>query len=174
MNPLPGQLIQIRFNSGIFFDAIVVSWTDQKSSLLLPETNETVIVQKTLQDVLLVKILNTKASSPVVSEEEFKTPDIMDEKAYDIQKEFEALKRETPNQRNLKKMAELKDELNKLERQDFAKKASSLQLSGARPVSYGLPRNLSIPSPPQYPDQEAPSPNPDFGASLSGLFGKED
>lgn len=170
MTPEKGQLVQVRFNNGIFFDGVVEEWTDQKSVLKLPDGEETVIIQKTLQDVMLVKILVTK--SPVVAKSVVGSIPLKDERYQhtpprDIYDEFNQLKEAPPSNRSLHRMAELKDEMNKLEREEIAQKFNTFEPTGAREIEYGLPKSLKI-----NPFEECiASDNTQFASQLSNLFG---
>jgi rRNA-processing protein FCF1 len=160
MTPLKGQKVQVRFNNGVFFDATVEDWSDQKSVLVLPDTGDKVIIQKTLQDVMLVKILN----SPKPSKVEIEEPN-------EIHEEFEALKEQPKNENNLKRMSELKDALNKLEREEVLKKATSFTASGVRQVTYGIPRTLQVSSTAQHTAEEIATTDSDVNSELQNLFG---
>lgn len=162
MKPEQGQLIQIRFNNGVFFDAIVEEWSDQKSIVKLPDTDDMVIIQKTLQDVLLVKIFANK-NTPV-EKQRYKS---------ETNEEFEMLKSQPKNDHSLARMAELKDELNKIEREEVFQKTMSHTSSGLREVSYGIPRNIKISSAAQYSDEKTTSANTQLNSELSKLFGKK-
>lgn len=155
MTPVKGQKVQIRFNNGVFFDAIVDNWSDQKSVVRTIDGGDTVIIQKTLQDVMLVKIFNQ--SAPVIE------PNNMNE-------EFENLKEQPKNENNLKRMAELKDTLNKLEREEVLKKATSFTPSGLRQVTYGIPRTIQVGSTPQHTSQEITATDSDIDSELQNLF----
>ena len=107
-----GQFVQVRFNNGIFFDGFVQEWTDQKSVLKLADSDDIVIIQKTLQDVLLVKLI---AQDPVKKKEHHQQ----------VSCDLETLKEQPKTDPNLQRMAELKDELNKLEREEILQQARS-------------------------------------------------
>jgi hypothetical protein len=186
MNPIKGQKVQIRFNNGIFFDAVVEDWSDQKSIVMLPDSAEKVIIQKTLQDVLLVKIMSNIEETKVQSVEQSNEPNVfLGHKGIhvpglkpividnSVSEEFDRLKEQPKNENNLTRMAELKDALNKLEREETVKKATSFMPSGARQVTYGIPRNISISSTSQHTEQEVASTNSDIGAELQDLFSQE-
>lgn len=166
-----GQFVQIRFNNGIFFDAIIEDWSDQKSIVSLPDTRETVIIQKTLQDVLLVKVFN---KSPEIKKKEIEIKEEKDKKLDNVRSEFDKLKDETTSPTSLKKMSELKDEMNKLEREEVFGRMKEFKPDGVREIVYGLPRNLQISGAAQHTNQETPPPNIKFGAELQNLFRKKD
>ncbi len=160
MIPAKGQFIQVRFNNGIFLDGVVQEWTDQKSILQLTDNNDTVIIQKTLQDVLLVRIFS-------------QNPKQRQEKQQKLSDTFELLKDQPKTPETLTTMAELKDELNKIEREEILKQVRSNKFNNTKEVIYGLPRNLNIASPPQYPTQEAPTENSDFNSELQRVFAQK-
>ena len=160
MNPIKGQFVQVRFNNGTFFDATVEEWSDQKSIVILPDTNDRVIIQKTLQDVLLVKMFATKIS-----------PEIKKQYDMEIQQEFETLKEQPKNDASIKRMSKLKDDLNKIERQEFKKKATSHTINGMRAITYGIPGNISVGGITQHTDEEIATTDIEFGSELCELFG---
>lgn len=173
MFPRKGQLVQVRFNNGIFFDAVIEEWTDQKSILTLPDTGETVIIQKTLQDVLLVKIadnINNKQNNYSNKINQYSN----EPQKYELQQEFDEIKEQPKNKSNLSRLAELKDELNKLDRKEVLKRATSFEPGGTREVNYGIPRNIKVSGATQYANQEATSPDNEFGEGLQELFNQED
>jgi len=163
MKPEPGQFIQVRFNNGVFFDAMVEEWSDQKSVLKLTDnSNDTIIIQKTLQDVLLVKIFANK-NTPVVKQQ-YKS---------EVYEEFEGLKTQPKDNEKLSRMAELKDELNKIEREEIVAKTKSHIPSGLREVNYGIPKYIPANRITQYADEKISSSNSTFNSELSKLFGKK-
>jgi hypothetical protein len=160
MNPAKGQFVQIRFNNGTFFDATVEEWSDQKSIVILSDTNDRVIIQKTLQDILLVKIFANKVS-----------PQVKQHQDTEVEQEFTYLKEQPKDESTLKRMAELKDELNKIERQEFSKKVTSHTANGMREISYGLPiGNLQVKSSAQHTSKEITATDIEFSSELSELF----
>lgn len=162
MNPEYGQFIQVRFNNGVFFDAVVESWSDEKSVLILSDTNDKVVIQKTLQDVLLVKILAHK-----------NVPEVKQQHKTEIDEEFEELFELPKTDDTLSRMAELKDELNKMEREEVFNKTASHKASGVREVTYGIPRNIQIGSAAQHTQQKIASANSQLDSELSRLFSKK-
>lgn len=166
MNPEKGQKVQVRFNNGIYFDAIVEEWTDNKSKLILMD-GEQVIIQKTLQDVLLVKIIEqtkTTLDSEVKSEIKPKLdkPVLIDK--------LEKIRNNLKNELALKEMAELKDELNKIERQETFNSMDKFKDTGLKEVHYAFPRNIQIDSPTQYSKQKITPTNSEFDSELQSLF----
>lgn len=181
MIPQKGQFVQVRFNNGIFFDAIVEEWSDQKSELILPDTKERVIIQKTLQDVLLVKIINNIPKNEQPNELQQSNVYLGNKSVYvdnlepihiknELYNEFETLKKEPKNPNSLARMAELKDELNKIEREEILKKSRSFEPTGTRTVSYGIPRNIQISSSAQHSIKKTTPTDSEFNTELQNLF----
>lgn len=181
MNPEQGQLVQIRFYNGYFFDAVIQEWSDQKSKVKLIGSGDIVIIQKTLQDVLAIQIMTSKqpAQAPVVS-----TPTTTLQAAApiakvpprtlgDINEEFLDHHNQPVTPDRLKRMSELKDEMNKLEREDAFKKLRTFESTGVRSVQYGIPRNLQVCSATQYTKQEAAPTDSTFYSEMQGLFSKK-
>jgi len=112
------------------------------------DSKETVIIQNTGRDVLLIKVIpNPK----------------------EIEKEFTDLLPLPKNDAILQKMAELQDQLNILKREDLLKMEKE---SEAREVHYGLPRNLKIAGVTEHPVQEARIQDTLVGRGLRDLFSK--
>lgn len=149
MNINKGEMVQVRFNNGLFFDAIVEKWTDQKSILYLLDTKDKIVIQKTLQDVLFVKII-AQANKP-----ENKL-----ERKTNLQDEFDFLKTQPKTDNNLDDLSKLRDELNKIEREEILKQATSFRTSGRRETTYAFPRHIKIGSPPEHSSQETPTEDP--------------
>lgn len=183
MNPARGQLVEIRFNNGVFFDAIVEDWTDQKSIVKLITTNETVIIQKTLQDVLLVKIMQEKKEqgSP---EEQGSFVCLGDSKVFisglkpkiidnGVREEFDELKNQPITDDSLKRIVELKDEMNKLDRQELLGDISTFKPSGAREINYGFTGYIPISRTAQHTNKEIAPTDSEFDSELQGLFNQE-
>ncbi len=163
MKPQPGQLIQVRFNNGVFFDAIVEEWSDKKSVLTLADnSNDTVVIQKTLQDVLLVKIFAAK-----------NTPAVKQQYQSEVDEEFETLKEQPKNAETLTRMSELKDELNKIEREEVFNKTRSFEPSGSREITYGIPNSIQVSGTAQHISEKVASTNSQLNSELSKLFAKK-
>ncbi len=183
MIPQQGQTVQIRFNNGIFFDAIVQEWSDQKSKVKLLDSDDIVIIQKTLQDVLVVKIIAPKQSNvsqtqEMPIEEHFSEEYATNEyepmnTSNDVSNEFEELKAQAITPDKLKRMAELKDEMNKIEREETFKKLRTFEADGMRQVQYGLPTSIKVSGIAQHTDEEIASTDTGFYSELQGLFNKK-
>ena len=157
MNPSKGQLIEIRFANGVHFDAIVENWSDQKSTLKLPNSNDIVIIQNTLRDVLLVKIAGPKKTV---------------EPSPDPYVEFEQIKSHAHKPENLTRMAELQDQINRVERFKILNNMHHLK-DGMKDINYAIPGSLQVSSPPQHTVQKTRPADSQFSAELQGLFSKE-
>lgn len=182
MKPQKGQLVEIRFINGIFFDATVEDWSDQKSIVKL-QTGEVVILQNTLQNVLLVKIYNNENNNSNNLDNSNNSDNLKDLKIekksnkinYNkdvLEEEFNSLVNEPKTDLNIKRLSELKDELNKMEREDILKSVKSLKSSGITTVQYGIPRNLQISRTAQHTPKEILQSSSDIDAALQNLFSK--
>lgn len=161
MNPVKGQSVQVRFNNGTYFDGVVEEWSDQKSILRLSDCNDIVVIQKTLHDVLLVKILN-KRTEPKSNVNAIDNREIFEE--------FEQLSKQPKDKLTLSRMAELKDEINKLEREEMFSKMKTFSPTGFRETKYGLPANLCIRSPAKHSIQEVAVQDNGIDQELQRLF----
>jgi hypothetical protein len=65
MNPEKGAVVRVYFKSGLFEDGTVESWSDNKTVLKSPSGTSLIIIQNTLQDVLLVKV-DVGESKPII------------------------------------------------------------------------------------------------------------
>lgn len=158
-----GQFVQIRFVNGIFFDAYVDSWSNDESIVHLPDSDDQIFILNTKRDTLLVKILPDNID-----------PKKREEKTISASEEFEKLAEEPKDDKTLTRMSELKDELNKLEREEILRKARSHVPSGVRMVEYGIPRDIRVAKPAQHTAQETEGEDSSFDSELQNLFSKKD
>lgn len=134
MNPEPGQKVRVVFNSQMIIAGTVVSWSDDKSVIEHIGSDRKarqIIIQKTIDSVLLVELTEGRdveiteenpVTSPVLappsapsrSEAMRKISSEQLKKRYD---ELLVMPRKTPD--TLKKIAELKIELNTIEREEL-------------------------------------------------------
>ncbi len=70
MDPEKGTFVSVYFKNGILEQGIVESWSDNKSVLKSVSGNSLIIIQKTLEDVMLVKI--EIKSKPIEFDDEIK------------------------------------------------------------------------------------------------------
>lgn len=150
MNPQPGQYVIIYFRNGIQLDGIVVDWSDQKSSIMSASGTSKIVIHKTLDDILFYKITDVKSEYNKLKEKPLKQED------------------------DIKSLAELKIELNQLERTEINNKLKDHKADGMREVSYGLPfSNIKIQGSIERPGKKTSRPDNEFGAELQDLFTKE-
>jgi hypothetical protein len=128
-------------------DGIVVHWTDQKSTIQFGSTTR--IIHKTLEDVLFVDIIENEKK-----QEEIKI-------------------KPTKSATDISDLAQLKQELINIERQEYAIRATNHIPTITRPGQYGLPRFATIKNPLQHSREETPRENPGFGSALRKVFNKE-
>lgn len=115
MIPLQNSQITIYFRTGLQISGTVVVWTDGKSAIKSLTGNKITVIQKTLEDVLFYSY------SEVNIKEHF----------------IEVAEKPVKDDIDLYTLAELKNEINELERQEIAEKLASHEPSGNAPVSYG-------------------------------------
>jgi len=115
MIPQPGNIVMLFFRSGVQLEGEVISWSDGKSVLKSPTGASTMVVQKTLDDVMFYKFSNAKT-------------------------EYEKL-RDKPRKEedDIKAIAALKIELNELERAETREKLTSHTADGAKSTHYSMP-----------------------------------
>lgn len=171
MTPQPGQLIEVRFNNGVFFDAEVISWSAEQSVLKLKD-DDIVIIQKTAQDVLLVKIYKAASSQPKAEPTAPTIVPHIDDPDYraHLESEFNELKNQKKTNFSLRRMTELKDELNRLERQELLDKRKLQEKREERIVKYGIPGNIKVARVAQHTDQKIASTDNGIDQELQNLF----
>jgi sRNA-binding regulator protein Hfq len=149
MNPQTNQSIIVFFRNGVRIDGKVLSWSDQKSVIKSSDAT-TIVIQKTLEDVMFYKITNAKTTYEKLAELPVKSRD------------------------DIEDIAALKIELNELEREEIAEKLNTHAADGIRVVNYELPKYIPVKSTIQCPRKETPRKNPGIGSELQDLFSKED
>lgn len=151
MIPQPGNIIVAFFRNGVQLEGEVVSWSEQVSVLKSPTGVSTIVIQKTLDDVMFYRFSNAKT-------------------------EYEKLKTK-PNKEevDIKNMAALKSELNELERSEAREKLSNHQADGMKETIYELPySNIKIKGSVEHSRKEVPGEGIKFGAGLQNMFRKKD
>lgn len=147
MNPKQGEYVIVYLRNGLRLEGNIVEWTDGKSVLKSTAETATIIIQKTIEDVLFVKITNFRSDYEELKEKPIKEED------------------------DIKRLAELKNELNDMDRADLRERMSSHRADGMREVSYGLPwSNVKIPGAIKRPGEETPRADTKLGSELQGLF----
>ena len=148
MIPQPGNIIVVFFRNGVQLEGEVVSWSNEKSVLKSPTGAATIVIQKTLDDIMFYKLSNAKI-------------------------EYEKLKEKPRKEEDdIKAMASLKVELNELEKAETREKLNAHGIGEVK-YNYGLPTNFKIKSPEQYPRKEAPPKDIGFGEELQSMFIKK-
>jgi hypothetical protein len=182
MKPERGQLVQIRFTNGVFFDAIVEDWSDQKSVVRLTDSGDIVIIQKTIQDVMLVKIMTKKEEtlqSPAPQEPNVFLgkvgSHIPDYEPFviknEVEDEFEQLTNQAITPDSLERITELKAEMNRLDRAELIGNIGKFKPNGIKKVNYESTGYLPVSGTAQHTNQEAPSTDSEFDSELQDLFG---
>ncbi len=93
-------------------------------------------------------------------------------KITDCRTDYEELKEKPVKQEDdIKRLAELKNEINEMDRADLREKMSSHQPDGMREVSYGLPwSNIKIQGSVKRSGEKAPRTDFELGSELQNLF----
>jgi tetrahydromethanopterin S-methyltransferase subunit A len=149
MTPGIGQTVAVLFRNGYKVDGTVISWSENKSILKSLTGASIIVIQKTLEDVMLVKINSA-------------------------QEIFEELK-EKPikEEADIKTLAQMKIALNELEREEIKEKLSEHKSSGLREVSYGTPGIFKVGSAIKHTGKEVARQNSSIDTGLQDLFGKK-
>jgi len=148
MIPQPNQHVIIFFRTGIRIEGDVVYWSDQKSVIKTSDATTTVI-QKTLDDVMFYKI-------------------------GDIRKIYKSIVEKSVSDIDLQSLANLKIELNELEREEIKEKLTTHVADGMKAVEYGIPgSNIKISGALQRPRKETSRENTGIGSGLQDLFSKK-
>lgn len=147
MIPQPGEQITIYFRNGARVDGEVVSWTNKQYTLQTAGGTATIVIPNGKQDILFYKISTTKSV-------------------------FETLKNKpNKNQNDIKTLAELKNEMNNVEREQLTE-----QLCSREPIkvkdNYGLP-DFTKHSPINRSREKVAGSSSNFGAELQDLFGQK-
>jgi hypothetical protein len=148
--PQPGHIITIFFRNGVQLEGEVVFWSDQKSILKSPTGIATIVIQKTLDDIMFYKFSDVKNDYENLIEKPIKEED------------------------DIKRLAELKGELNNLERAEIRERMRSHIPDAMRKVSYGLSNcNIKIEGAVKRPGEEITRTSSNIGTELQGMFSKK-
>jgi len=126
MMPFENQYVKLVMKNLIKIEGFVKSWTDKKSALLT-EDNDIIIIQNTLEDVSIIKIVQSKTQTISSKKEE-------------IDKKFEEiLDNPVPlNEQTLKvqKLADLRLEQAKIEKEIIASQFKKHEILNRKTVKY--------------------------------------
>jgi len=126
MMPFENQYVKLVMKNLIKIEGFVKSWTDKKSALLT-EDNDIIIIQNTLEDVSIIKIVQSKTQTISSKKEE-------------IDKKFEEiLDNPVPlNEQTLKvqKLADLRLEQAKIEKEMIASQFKKHEILNRKTVKY--------------------------------------
>jgi hypothetical protein len=112
MNPQKGQYVKCIFNDNSSLEGIVEFWSDQKSVLKSKDNKNILIIQRTLEDVKLVKII--LGQSQIIQQPKSR-----------VEQKFQQTLNNNPNPYDPiknKKLAELKTQLIEQEKKIVAEK----------------------------------------------------
>lgn len=150
MIPKTGEIVVVFFRNGVQLDGEVISWSDGKSVLKSPTGASTIVIQKTLDDIMFYKFSNAKSDYEKLRDKPHKEED------------------------DIKAIAALKNELNDLGRAEARERLTSHTADGMKETNYGLPgSNITIKGTVERSRTEAPREGPKFGSGLQDLFNKK-
>jgi hypothetical protein len=147
MNPQINQHVVIFFRTGIRIEGDVLVWSDQKS--VIKTLDGITVIQKTLDDVMFYKIGDTK-------------------------KIYKSIVEKPLSDIDLQSLANLKIELNELEREEIKEKLTTHVADGTKETFYGIPgSSIKIKGTVQRPGEKASGKNIGIGSELQDLFSKK-
>lgn len=150
MTPQVGQTVAVVFRNGYKVDGVVISWSDNKSVLKSLTGASNIIIQKTLEDVMLIKINFAKEIFNEIKEKPIK------------------------EERDLKTLVEMKNELNELEKEELKEKLNEHKPDGFREVNYGIPgSNIKINGAFKHTGKEVARQSSGIDTGLQDLFSKK-
>lgn len=150
ITPQPDDIVVLFFRNGVQLEGAVISWSNTVSVLKSPAGTATMVIQKTLDDIMFYKIITAKAHYEA----------LVEKPAKDVE--------------DIKKLAELKCELNDLERAEIRDKMKSHVPDAMRKVSYGIPgSNIKIEGTIKHPRAQAPRTSSGLGSELQNVFSKK-
>jgi len=133
MIPQKGQQIKCFFRTGVLVEGTVEEWSDQQAQLIASDSHSIIIITNPKQDVMMIKIMLTDQKP---SNENKKIKDLNINSKIDPKiNPFDDLKN--------KKLAELKIELNKQEREIISQKMKEHQPTNIQPIRYYYPNILT-------------------------------
>lgn len=148
MIPQPGNIIICFFRNGIKLDGTVISWSDQKSVLKSLVGSSTIVIQKTLDDIIYYKFNDAKNEYEILKDKPHKNED------------------------DIKAIAQLKIELNDLERSEIKEKLTTHNIGDIKQTNYGIP-NIKVPISQQHPGAQSSRENSGIATELQNLFAKK-
>jgi len=150
MIPLPDQFVIAFLRANIQLEGVVVSWSNDQSVLQSQSGGSTIVIQKTLEDVLFYKIVNAK------------------------DKYSELIEKPNKQEDDIKQIAELKNEINELDRSALREKLSTHVPGEMRKTNYGIPSFINkVKGTVERPGTENTRTNTQLGTELQGLFRQE-
>jgi len=114
MIPQKGHYVKIMFRNGTQAEGYVESWSDQQSVLKSSDNSNLFLIQKTVEDVMAIKIILEKAPESQI---------VLEEKLEEYQQEFEQVyEQPSADDLRIKNLAQLKCAMIEQERKITASK----------------------------------------------------
>lgn len=175
MDPLIGQSVKILFNNGTAVEGTVVQWSDDKSVIKSINKESLFVIQKTKQDVLAVIIrLNDKKveKESIQHSIDMKKSASVDKK--ELEKQYEDIKNNQNDDLRIKKLVELKSELNQLEKEEFFNRFRGHEMTQIGSVgNYVLPNISKKPRIVERSSEENQRKNVRNHSKLSKMFARK-
>jgi len=150
MTPKQGQQVLVVFKNGVQLSGEVISWSDNKSILKSLSNASTIVINKTLDDVMFYKIFD-----------------------YVVQ-QIDKIQEKAVKPEDIPKLAELKKQYIELEKAEIEQKLKTHQPDGLRKVEYGLPFiNIKSEGAMQHTGSQVAQQDIGLGSELQKLFGKK-
>lgn len=132
MIPEKGQYIKCIFRNNAIIEGIVESWSDQRSVLKTSDEENLLIIQRTADDVMIVKIvLESQKVKPIKNKIIAKS---------NLEKEFsEVYEQPSDNDLRTKRLAELKIMMAEQEKKIITEKLKDHHCSGIKSINYQYP-----------------------------------
>lgn len=128
MNPSVGQYVQCILRSNSMIEGFVKLWSDNQSILESKDGSNTILIQKTSQDVMIVRIIKQKDIKKMEVENS------------QLKEKVEKQTTNVFNNDDNKRLVELRAELKNKDKEIIANKLKEHFASNVKPVKYQFPR----------------------------------
>lgn len=132
MNPQINDYIKIIFRNGMQAEGHVVSWSETRSVLSLPDGKSTCIIMNCNEDIMMIQVLNNLTNTKIGLREHMTELEEKFEDAHDLP---------SNNEMRLKKLAELKKMMIDQEKKIISEQLKDHTISTTQRPQYG---NLDI------------------------------
>jgi len=152
MKPIKGQKVKILFRNGTIESGIIESWSEKDAVIKANDSNNFLIIQNTSQDVMAIKIILEDSDKIKIKNEENniitekdvrKIDNELDRVIYEEKISDEEKREYIPDiSLRAKKLAELRIEQARLEKEKISKKLLKPDLGKVQAFNYELPSSI--------------------------------